>query len=113
MLAVAVQDPVLGSYSSADASSWLSIVATPPATSTLPSGSRVAVCIVRLPSIAPVAVQDAGTGATGLDDADVDACADEEGADEGLAEASTVTGSLMTPEPTSTAPPMASTSSRV
>src|SRR5450756_549154 len=62
MLPVAVQDPLLGSYSSAEASALLLpvtlLLPVPPATSTLPSGSSVAVWDWRGVGMLPVAVQD-------------------------------------------------------
>src|SRR5450756_1944188 len=62
MLPVTVQDPLLGSYSSAEASALLLpvtlLLSVPPATSTLPSGSSVAVWNWRGVGIFPVAVQD-------------------------------------------------------
>src|SRR5450756_1874813 len=64
MLPVAVQDPLFGSYSSAEASGGLPPpvsppgTAVPPTTSTLPSGSSVAVWNMRGVTMFPVAVQD-------------------------------------------------------
>ena len=58
MLPVAVQEPPTGSYSSADAS--VSPVSLwPPATSTLPSGSQVAVWLARGMAMLVVEVQTA------------------------------------------------------
>src|SRR5450756_138269 len=61
MLPVAVQDPLPGSYSAAEASGGLRLallLPEPPATSTLPSGSSVAVWNMRGVGMLPVAVQD-------------------------------------------------------
>src|SRR5450759_2902839 len=59
MVPVAVQDPVLGSYSSAEARMVNSVICRPPpATSTLPSGSSVAVAPLRCVIMSPVAVHD-------------------------------------------------------
>src|SRR5450759_1628430 len=62
MLPVAVRDPLLGSYSSAEASALLLpvtlLLPVPPATSTLLSGSSVAVWDWRGVGMFPVAVQD-------------------------------------------------------
>src|SRR5450759_4219348 len=62
MFPVAVQDPLLGSYSSAEASALLLpvtlLLPVPPATSTLPSGSSVAVWDWRGVTMLPAAVQD-------------------------------------------------------
>ncbi|OGN81047.1 MAG: hypothetical protein A2X23_10375 [Chloroflexi bacterium GWC2_73_18] len=55
MLAVAVHRPLLGSYSSADRA-VASSLGPPPATSTVPSGSSVAVWPPRAVVMLPVAV---------------------------------------------------------
>lgn len=52
---MADQVPLAGSYSSAPA--MLPAVAWPPATSTLPLGSRAAMCSSRVDAMLPVAVQ--------------------------------------------------------
>ena len=57
MFAIAVQDPVSGSYSSAASVGSSPRRRAPPATSTLPSGSSVAVWLWRGVVIFPVADQ--------------------------------------------------------
>ena len=58
MSPVAVQDPLPGSYTSAEAVDLLLPSEVPPATSTLPSGKSVAVCPRRTRTMFPVTVHD-------------------------------------------------------
>ena len=70
MLPVAAQTPVLGSESSAEGtSSPQPALMSPPATSTLPSGSSMAVACRRRTPMAPVAVQDPVLGSYSSADA--------------------------------------------
>ena len=64
MLPVSVQDPAPGSYSSAEPSAAPESPLRPPATSTLPSGSSVAVWSLREVIMLPVVVHEAAVGGT-------------------------------------------------
>src|SRR6266545_2843380 len=78
---VAVQDPVRGSYNSAEAN-MSPPKPPPPATNTLPSSSSVAVWLSRATSIAPVAVHAEGAFSCGVDDAELDSLAVGVGTDD-------------------------------